>query len=54
MHDNLYIVSESVKVSLFEIMPYLIDCNFKKNLVSVVVTKELMKILYDMICFYSN
>ena len=52
MHDNLYLISEAVKVSLFQFMPYLIDCNLQKQLVSVIVTKELTNILYNMICFY--
>lgn len=54
VHDNLYLVSEAVKISLIEVMPYLIECNLKKQIVSVLVTKELANILHDMICFYEN
>lgn len=54
VHDNLYLISEAVKISLIEVMPYLIECNLKKQIVSVLVTKELANILHDMICFYEN
>lgn len=54
VHDNLYLVSEAVKISLFELMPYLIECSHKNQLVSVLVTNELIKILYDILCHLEN
>lgn len=54
MHNNLYLVSEPLKVSLFEYMPYLLDCSRKNQFMGVLVAHELINILYDVVCLLEN
>lgn len=44
-HDNLYLVTEAHEISLVEHMPYLIEQNFRNELVSILVIHDMLKIL---------
>lgn len=45
VHNNLYLVTEAHEISLVEHLPYLVEQNYKNELVSILVLNDLMKIL---------